>query len=182
MVDLGGKVLQAPNNQVQFRVQGGFIRELSPLLVQVRQALAEAEDPRLTFVLVQEAIRVTVDQPRQALPQLAELGLDGGKGGARSMGVWLHPTPVFLGQPLWVGQQRRDFLPDRQIEQIRPHLRIVTDALTPEAVRVCPQAPVRGIRAGLPLPGTGAEAFPVVGIAIMLALDNPWQQIHGAAG
>ncbi len=80
MVDLGGKVLQAPNNQVQFRVQGGFIRELSPLLVQVRQALAEAEDPRLKFVLVNEAIRVTVDQPSNALAQLAALAFNRGQG------------------------------------------------------------------------------------------------------
>jgi hypothetical protein len=181
-VDLGGKVLQAPKNQGQFRVQGGCIRALSPLRVQGRQALTEAADPRRTFVLVNEAIRVTVDPPRQARPQLAELGLDGGKGGALGMGVWRYPAPVCLGQPLWVGQPRPDCLPDRQIEPSRPHRRMVTDALPPEAVRVCPHAPLRGRRAGLPLPGPGAEAFPVVGLATMRALDHPWQQRQGAAG
>ena len=85
--------------------------------------------------------------------------------------LWLQPAPIFLSEPLRVGQQRPDFLPHRQVEQIGPHLGILTDPFAAKAIRICPQAAVIGVRPGLALAGTGAEAFPIEGIATVLALD-----------
>jgi hypothetical protein len=58
-----------------------------------------------------------------------------------------------------VGQQRTNFLPHSQLQQIRPHLGIVTDPLAPKAVGIGAQTPVIGIRPGVALAGTGAETF-----------------------
>jgi len=102
-MNLGGKVFETADNELQFRVQRGFIRQLLPLRVQVRYALPEADDPRLKFVLVQETIRITVNEPGHPLTQLAQLLLDECQGWALRVGVWLESTPVFLGQPFWMG-------------------------------------------------------------------------------
>ena len=85
-------------------MEGGFIRQLLPLRVHVRYALPEANDPRLEFVLVQEAIRITVNEPGYPLTQLPQLLLDEGQGRVLRVSVWLEPTPVFLGQPFGMGQ------------------------------------------------------------------------------
>ena len=51
--------------------RGGLIRQLLALLLQPGEALAQAGDPGLKLLLVNEAIRITVDQPCDALAQLA---------------------------------------------------------------------------------------------------------------
>jgi len=117
-------------------VEGGFIRQLLPLRVQVCYALPEADDPRLKFMLVQEAIRITVNEPGHPLAQLAQLLLDEGEGWALRVGVGLEPTPIFLGQPFGMGEEGADFLPDRQVEQIRAYLSILTDTLAAKAIRI----------------------------------------------
>ena len=48
-------------------MEGGFIRQLLPLRVQVCYALPEADDPRLKFMLVQETIHITVNEPGHPL-------------------------------------------------------------------------------------------------------------------
>jgi hypothetical protein len=99
-VNLGGTVLQTADHQLQCGVQGSFIDQLSPLVVQGGDTLTEAEDARRKCVLVQETLRVTLDEPRQPLPQLAQLRLDHRQGRALRGRVWLESAPVFLGQPL----------------------------------------------------------------------------------
>ena len=42
-------------------------------------ALAQAENPGLKFLLVNEALRITINEPREPLAQLAELGFDRGQ-------------------------------------------------------------------------------------------------------
>ena len=157
-----GKVLQATNNQLQFAMLGGFIRQLATLLIDLRDTAAHTEDAWFKLVFVNEALGVTVDQARPTLPQLAEVRFDGVEDGARCVRVWLQPAPIFLREPLWMRQQRTDFPPDGHIQEIRPHLRILTDALAAKAVRVRAQAAVIGVRAGLAFPGAGAEPFPLV--------------------
>src|SRR5712691_1164286 len=177
-----GKIFQATNNQLQFAMLGGFIRQLATLLIDLRDTAAHTEDAWFKLVFVNEALGVTVDQARQTLPQLAKVRLDGVEGGAPCARVWLEPAPIFLREPLWMRQQRTDFLPDGHVQEIRPHLRILTDALAAKAVRVRAQAAVIGVRAGLAFPGAGAEPFPIVGIAAVLTLHQALQQIQRAAG
>src|SRR5215510_3905579 len=178
-VQVLSKVLQPANNQLQFALQGGLIRQRLALLLQPGQALAQAGNPRLKLSLVDEAFRITVDQPGHALASLADLVFDGGQrraGGARR---GLQATPVFFREPLRVGQQGTDFLPHRQVQQVSPHLRIVADTLAPKAVGVCPQTAVIGVGARLAFAGTRAQAFAIEGIATVLALEQALQQIQG---
>src|SRR5215831_7552905 len=129
------------------------------------QALAQAGNPRLKLGLVNEALRITVDQPGHALAHLADLVFDGGQRCAWGVRLWPQAAPIFLREPLGMGQQRTDFLPDGQVQQIRAYLRIVTEALAPKAVRVRAQTAVVGVGAGFALARTRTEALPIEGIA-----------------
>src|SRR5262249_51660404 len=160
-------------------VQGGFLRQCLALRLQSGQALAQAGNPRLKLGLVNEALRITVDQPGHALASLADLVFDGCQrraGGARR---GLAAAAGFFRKPLRVGQQGTDFLPHRQVQQVSPHLRIVADTLAPKAVGVCPQTAVIGVGARLAFAGTRAQAFAIEGIATVLALEQALQQIQG---
>ncbi len=176
VMNLGGKIFETSDNELQFRVEGGFIHQWLPLRVQVRYALPEADDARLTFVLVQEAIRITVNEPGYPLTQLPQLLLDEGQGRVLRVSVWLEPTPVFLGQPFGMGQEGADFLPDRQVEQIRAYLGILTEALATKAIRIGAQAPIRGVRPGVAFAGAGTEPFARVRLAALLALHQALEE------
>src|SRR5215475_4087584 len=87
VVEFGGQVLQAANNQLQLPAHGGRLRQRLALFLQPGQALAQAGNPGLKLGLVNEALRITVDQPGHALASLADLVLDGGP--RRAFGVRL---------------------------------------------------------------------------------------------
>ena len=180
VVEFGRKVFQTSNNQLQFPVQGRFICQRLALLLQAGEALAQAGHPGLKLLLVDEALGITVDQPGDALAQLADLAFDRGQGRAFGVRLRLQAAPIFLREPLRVVQQRTDFPPDGQVQQIRAHLRILTEPLAAKAVRVRAQTAVIGVRARLAFAGTGAEAFAIEGIATVLALEQALQQIQGA--
>jgi hypothetical protein len=84
VLHLRGEVFQASNNQLQFRLQGGGIDELLPLLLRLGDAAPQAEDARLEFLPVNEAVGITVNEPREPLAQLAEVGFDRGQ----RWGLW----------------------------------------------------------------------------------------------
>src|SRR5215467_8776487 len=180
VVEFGSKILQAANNQLQLPVQSGFLRQRLALRLQPGQALAQAGNPRLKLGLVNEALRITVDQPGHALASRADLVFDGGQRRAVGARRGLQATPVFFREPLRVGQQGTDFLPHRQVQQVRPHLGILTEPLTAKAVRIRAQTAVIGVRTRLAFAGTGAQAFAIEGIATVLALEQALQQIQGA--
>jgi hypothetical protein len=77
-MNLSSTIVETSDNELSFRVEGGCIRQWLPLRVQGCYALPEADDPRLKFMLVQEAIRITVNEPGHPLAQLAQLLLDEG--------------------------------------------------------------------------------------------------------
>src|SRR5262249_21739928 len=58
VVEFGGKVLQPANNQLQFALQGGLLRQRLALLLQPGEALAQAGNPGLKLGLIDEALRV----------------------------------------------------------------------------------------------------------------------------
>jgi hypothetical protein len=73
---LGGKRIQSPNNQAQFLLERSFLHELLGLLFQAGDALAQPRDPRLKLRLLDQSLRITIDQPRQPLAQFAQLRID----------------------------------------------------------------------------------------------------------
>jgi len=79
-VDFGRKIFESANNQLSFRLQGRLIRPRLTLLFQAGEALTEADKPGLELVLVDEALRLAVDQPGDALTTLADLRFRRGQG------------------------------------------------------------------------------------------------------
>src|SRR6266851_143815 len=177
VVDVGRKVFQTANDQLQFCVHGRLICQLLALLLQPGDTLAQAGQPGLKFGLVDEPLRVTVNLACDPLPQLADLRFDRRKRRALCAGLRLQAAPIFLRQALRVGQQRTDVLPDGQVQPIRPDLGMLTDALATKAIRIGPQAAGIRVRAGLALPGPRADAFAIIGIATLLALHQTLQEI-----
>jgi hypothetical protein len=144
---LCGKVLESPDDQVQFCVQGRFICELVGLLFECRDPLSKVGDPGLELALLNEPFGITVDQPGQALPQPAQLPFDRGEVMAPRVRVRVQPAAVFLRQAIGMLQQRSDLAPHGEIQQVGPHLRLATDARAANTRRIRPQAPVIGILA-----------------------------------
>src|SRR5215470_13516046 len=67
VMEFGRKVLQPANNQLQLPVPGGLLRQRWALLLQPAEALAQAGNPGRKPLLVDKALRITVDQPGHAL-------------------------------------------------------------------------------------------------------------------
>jgi hypothetical protein len=147
----------------------------------VGDPLAETSQAGLERILLEASLGIAVKQPRQPLPPLATLALDGGKSGALGTCIGLPPAPVCRRQPRGVGQQRPAFLPHRQLQQIRAPVGMVPDPRAPNAVRISAQTPVIGRRPGGPLAGTGAEALPIGGIAPRWTRPQAWQPRQRAA-
>src|SRR5919108_2347360 len=105
VVNLAGKVFQAPDNQPQLGLQRRVLGELLALRLQVPHTLAEAGDPGLKLLLFEEPLGITIDQPCQTLLQLAQLDLEGRILLAPRLVVRLRASLVLLGQPRGVRQQ-----------------------------------------------------------------------------
>src|SRR5262245_41915095 len=99
------KVFQSADDQLQLYVQGGFIHQLLGLCFQFRHPLSEVRGPGLELTLHNEPFGVTVDQPCQALPQLAQLPLDRGEIMVPGASVRVQPAAVVLGQTVGMLQE-----------------------------------------------------------------------------
>lgn len=122
VVQFGGKVLPPANNERPFPLPGGLLCQRVALLLQSSKALAQAGDPGRKLGCVNEALRITVDQPGHALPQRTDLGFDSGQRRTSGARLGLQAAPICLCQALRVGPQGTDFLPHRQVQQVGPHL------------------------------------------------------------
>src|SRR5262249_41851545 len=67
-------------------------------------------------------------------------------------------------------QEGTDFLPDRQLQTIRPHLGVGTEAVAPEAIGIGADTAVIGIGPGPPFAGAGTQGLAIEGIAAVLTL------------
>ena len=159
----GRNVLQAPDEHLPCGLHGRIIGALLARRVEIGEALAEAGDPGLARVLLEESFRVTIAQPCQARPQLAPLSREErGCVGPGGLGR-VHPAPGCCCEPLGMRQPPTHVAPDRQGPQVRPHLGIPTHPFAAKAVGVGPQAPVRGVGAAVSHGGRVADACAVAG-------------------
>src|SRR5215470_18076074 len=149
ILEFGREVLETANNQLQFPLHSGLISERLSLLLQTSKALAQTGHPGLKLPLVDEALGITVDQPGDALAQLADLAFNRGQRGTFRTRLRLQTTAIFLREPLRMRQQGTNFPPHCQVQQIRPHLRIVTEALASKTVGIRPQTAIIGVGARL---------------------------------
>src|SRR5712691_10203286 len=180
IVDCGGTVCQTSHTQRQLRGHGHLIRAVLALLLQPGEPLAQAGHPGRTLVLVQEAIRLTVDQPGHALAPRADLAFARDQRRAVGGGLRRPAAPLFRREPLRGRQPGPHGLPDRQGPQSGPSLRLLTDPLAAKAVRVCAQAAVRGVRARLACPRPRPEALPLAGLATVVAWEPALPPRQGA--
>jgi len=176
---LHGEVFQTANNQRQCCLEGVGIDALLPRLLRLGETAPQAEDTGLKLRRVNEAVRITVNEPREPWAQFAQVGFHRCTCRVLCRRLWLQPTPVCLRKALRVGKQRRDLAPHGHIEQIRPHLGLLTEPLPAKAIRIRPQAAGIGVRPRLSFPRTRAQAFPIVGIATVLTLDHALEHREG---
>jgi hypothetical protein len=181
VMHLRGEVFQASKNQRQCRLQGGGIDELLPRFLRLGDAAPQAEDAGLAFLLINAAVGITVNEPREPLAQLAEVGVDRGQRRGLCGGLWGQPTPLFLGETLRVREQRGDLAPHRHSEPIGPYWGMLTEPCSAKAVRIRPEAAGVRVRPRLPVASTGAHAFPIVGIAPGLTLAEALEHRESAA-
>ena len=176
VMELGRTVFKTANNQLPCPLQGGLIRQRWAWLLQPGETLTQTGNPGLKLRFVKKPRRLAIDQPCDALAQLADLLCNGRQRRVLGACLWLQTAPLVLRAPLRMSPPQTDGLPHGQVQEIGPHLRILAEALPPEARRIGPQAAGVGRRAGLALPGAWAQAFPIEGIATGLALEQALPQ------
>jgi len=135
-MNLYSEVRQTPDDQSELRVEGGLIDEALMLRFQMRDPLPEAGDARFEFLFLDEPLGITVDQPCKPLPQFPQRGFD------RAMLLpfrtrrRVHAAAICLRETLGVGEQSTHFAPHREVQELRPDLCMLTDALTPKTVGI----------------------------------------------
>src|SRR5215813_14943434 len=94
ILDPRGEVFQSTDNQMQFGLQLGLIRELSRLLLQFLYAFSQPLDPRFKLLFINQTLAITIDDSRRPLPQLIQLRLDPGKIVVLSLCLRLKTTTI----------------------------------------------------------------------------------------
>jgi uncharacterized protein involved in type VI secretion and phage assembly len=72
---LGCKLLHTANDQLEFTLQRLGLGELLTLGFDVRNALTQSCHARLEFLFFNKALGIAIDEPCQALAELAHLAL-----------------------------------------------------------------------------------------------------------
>jgi hypothetical protein len=168
---LGCELLHPANNQLEFPLQRLGLGQLVTLGFDMRNTLTQLCHARLEFLFFNEAFGIAVDEPGQALAELADLAFQGGPFLPLLLPIRVEATVELLCEPLGMREQLTDFLPHRQLQAIGPHLGVRTEAVAPKAIGIRADTPVIGIGPGTPFPGAGTQGFAVEGIATVLTLE-----------
>jgi len=122
----GSKGFQASHNRTQLFFYLFFRFEVLDLGFQVLQPYTHTSHTRFKFLLVNQALGITIDEPRQPSAQLTHLGLQA-LGGIGLLGG-LQALPVGLLQACGLRQQLADFLPDHGVRLLHAQRLIPTHA------------------------------------------------------
>jgi hypothetical protein len=90
------------------------------------------------------------------------------------------PLAIFRLKPLGVFQQPTDFVPDGHFHQVGAHLRVRTNPVSPEPIRIGPQTAIIRIGAGVAFATTRADRFPIIRIATHFADQQALEEIADA--
>jgi hypothetical protein len=154
---LGRKLLHTANDELEFMRQRLGLGKLLTVGFDMRNALTQSDHARLDFLCFHKALGIAIDQPCQALAELAHLGLQGGTLLPLPLSIGVEATGKLLGQPFGMRQEGTHFLPSRQLEAIRPHWGVGTEALAAKAIGIHADTPVIGLGPGPTLPCTGTQ-------------------------
>ena len=100
--------------------------------------LAKPHHTRLKFILFDESLGIAINEACDALPQFADLVLQGPPLLTLPLTTDLLATLKFLPQSLGLPEQGTDFMPHGQFQTICAHLCIRTDALAAKAIGIRP--------------------------------------------
>jgi len=164
------EVLQLADDQPEVTLLGGVVSELLETSFYDGHSLFHTQDPGLELFLPEHSLCITINQPGDALAQFAALrpqALGRLPLGASPGGVL--PLAIFRLKTLRVFQQPTDFVPDGHFHQVGAHLRVRTNPVPPEPIRIGPQTAIIRIRAWVAVATTGADRFAIVRIATYFA-------------
>jgi len=169
-VYLSHEVLQLADDQPEVTLLGGIVSELLETIFYDGHSLFHAHDPGFELFLPKHSLRITINQPGDALAQFTALHpqtLGRLPLGTTSWGVL--PLAIFRLEPLRVFEQPTDFLPDDCLHQVGAHLRVRTNPVPPEPIGIRPQTAIIRIGAGVAFATTRADRFPIIRIATHFA-------------
>jgi hypothetical protein len=162
------------------------LRDLVPqgcgLLFPALDPLTQPGDARLKVGLVDQTLGITVDQPAHSAAQFGDLGLNAGQINCCGVASLIQTSLVFRRDPARILQHTLDLAPDRLVQPIRAHLRVRAQALAAEAVGITAAAAIIGVGPPLALSRSQANGLAVIGVAALLAHDEPLQEVALAMG
>lgn len=129
-----------------------------------------SHEPGLALFLPEHSLRITINQPGDALSQFTALrpqALGRLPLGATPWGVL--PLSIFRLETRGVFEQPTDFLPDGPRHQVGAHLRVRTNPVPPEPIGIGPQTAILRICAWVAFATTRAERFTILRIATHFA-------------
>jgi hypothetical protein len=176
LLPLGRTLLHTANDPLEFPLQRLCCGALVTLGGDVRQALPQSCHARLACLLVHEALGRALDEPGQALAERADLALSGGTLLPLPLAIGVEATGKLLGQPFGRRQEGTDFLPHRQLQALRPHLGVGTEAVATEALGLGADTAGVGIGPGPSCPGAGTQGCAGEGVAAGLTVEAALQQ------
>src|SRR3954463_13950003 len=132
--DATRELLQLADHQTEFCLLGGLADSLPMLVLQLGQARPRRRNPRLEFRLVEQPVAIGINQSRDHLfditHQLAEvLHLL-----IRPRLGTLESSLILTPDPLRLGQEAADVVPDGGVQHIGADLLVPTEALAAEAI------------------------------------------------
>jgi hypothetical protein len=173
--------LQLAQNRSQFTLQQGFVLELPFTGLQSGQALFLGLDPWFELPLVQQTLRVAVDQAGDPSLQLGCLSLDLTEGVLLRLLDAFEPAAIFALKAFGVLQDVLDGLPDHLVQLVRPNLLVLADSLTAEPEGIGADASVICVVSTFAFAGGDADRLAVEGVAASLAFHQPLQKVGGTA-
>jgi hypothetical protein len=182
IANLPDEILKPAHDQREGRALRDLVPQGCGLLFPALDPLTQPGDARLKVGLVDQTLGIAVDQPAHSAAQLGDLGLDPGQ--IACCGVTgLNQAPFVLRRdPARILQHTLNLAPHRLVQPIRAHLRVRAQALAAEAVGITAAAAIIGVGPSLALSRTQADGFAVIGVAALLAHDEPLQEVALAMG
>ena len=127
-------------------------------------------------LLGQNTTTEAIDEPCQALAELAHLALSDGTLLPLPLAIGVETAGKLLGESFRMRQEGTHFLPDRQLEAIGPHLGIGTETVAAKAIGIRADTAIIRIGTWPAFAGTRTQGFAIEGIATVLTLQQALQQ------
>src|SRR5829696_6380692 len=182
VTNLPGKVLKPAHDQRQCRALRRLVPQDRGLLFPGLDPLTQPGDARLEVGPVDQTLGIAIDQPAHPAAQLGDLGLDAGQINCCGVASLNQTSLVFRRDPARILQHTLNLAPHRLVQPIRAYLRVRAQALATEAVGITAAAAIIGVGPLLAFSRTQADSLAVIGIAALLAHDQPLQKVALTTG